>query len=104
MENITYLACNVDLWRITICGFLFLYYPHTCEFVNPFYHLWKTYLIHAKLILTYSVDNTVFGGIFLFDLDKFWQFFNAEMKKSYSTVAYNAWFKNTKPISFNKKD
>ena len=39
----------------------------------------------------------------MFDLDKFWQFFNAEMKKSYSTVAYNAWFKNTKPISFNKK-
>lgn len=65
--------------------------------------MWKTFLIHAKLILTYSVDNTVFGGIFLFDLDKFWQFFNAEMKKSYSTVAYNAWFKNTKPISFNKK-
>lgn len=28
------------------------------------------------------MDNTVFGGIFLFDLDKFWQFFNAEMKKA----------------------
>ena len=38
----------------------------------------------------------------MFDLDKFWQFFNSEMKSRYSEVAYNAWFKNTKPISFNK--
>ena len=66
--------------------------------------MWKTLKIHAKLILKQSVDNTQLLGVnFLFDLDKFWQFFNAEMKKSYSTVAYNAWFKNTKPISFNKK-
>lgn len=40
--------------------------------------------------------------LFLFDLDKFWQFFNSEMKKRYSEVAYNAWFKNTKPLSFDK--
>lgn len=38
----------------------------------------------------------------MFDLKKFWQFFNEEMKHRYSEVAYNAWFKNTKPISFNK--
>ncbi|GBG04912.1 chromosomal replication initiator protein DnaA [Lactobacillus rodentium] len=38
----------------------------------------------------------------MFDLDKFWQFFNSEMKSRYSEVAYNAWFKNTKPISFDK--
>ncbi|QNQ81156.1 chromosomal replication initiator protein DnaA [Lactobacillus sp. PV034] len=38
----------------------------------------------------------------MFDLDKFWQFFNSEMKSRYSEVAYNAWFKNTKPLSFNK--
>ena len=38
----------------------------------------------------------------MFDLNKFWQFFNSEMKSRYSEVAYNAWFKNTKPISFDK--
>ncbi|MBP2058899.1 chromosomal replication initiator protein [Lactobacillus colini] len=38
----------------------------------------------------------------MFDLEKFWQFFNEEMQHRYSEVAYNAWFKNTKPISFNK--
>ena len=38
----------------------------------------------------------------MFDLNKFWQFFNSEMKSRYSEVAYNSWFKNTKPISFDK--
>lgn len=38
----------------------------------------------------------------MFDLEKFWQFFNDQMKQRYSEVAYNAWFKNTKPISFNR--
>ena len=35
------------------------------------------------------------------DLEKFWHFFIEEMKKTYNEVTYNAWFKNTKPISFN---
>lgn len=29
-----------------------LSFPHTCEFVSYFYSLWKTFKIHAKLILT----------------------------------------------------
>jgi chromosomal replication initiator protein len=35
------------------------------------------------------------------DLDKFWQFFINKMKENFSEVAFNAWFKNTKPISFD---
>ncbi len=38
----------------------------------------------------------------LFDIDKFWQHFNNEMREQFNEVAYNAWFKNTKPLSFNK--
>lgn len=38
----------------------------------------------------------------MFDLQTFWDHFNNEMKSQYSEVAYNAWFKNTHPISFNK--
>ncbi|MCT7813280.1 MAG: chromosomal replication initiator protein DnaA [Lactobacillus iners] len=38
----------------------------------------------------------------MLDLEKFWQFFTDNMKKRYSEVAYNAWFKNTKPLSFDK--
>jgi chromosomal replication initiator protein len=38
----------------------------------------------------------------LFDLNKFWEHFNNEMKSSFNEVAYNAWFKNTKPLSYNK--
>lgn len=37
----------------------------------------------------------------MFDLDKFWDHFNTSMKERYSEVAYNAWFKNTKPVAFN---
>lgn len=38
----------------------------------------------------------------MFDLEKFWDSFNAEMRSEFNEVSYNAWFKNTKPISFNK--
>jgi chromosomal replication initiator protein len=38
----------------------------------------------------------------LFDLEKFWDNFNAEMRSEFNEVSYNAWFKNTKPVSFNK--
>jgi chromosomal replication initiator protein len=38
----------------------------------------------------------------LFDLEKFWDSFNAEMRSEFNEVSYNAWFKNTKPVSFNK--
>ena len=38
----------------------------------------------------------------MFDIDKFWQHFNNEMREQFNEVAYNAWFKNTKPLSFNK--
>lgn len=37
----------------------------------------------------------------MIDLNKFWQFFINKMKENFSEVAFNAWFKNTKPISFN---
>lgn len=65
------------------------------------FHLWKTLLKHAKIYFALNSEFQI-GGILLFDLNKFWQFFNAEMKKRYSEVAYNAWFKNTKPLSFDK--
>lgn len=38
----------------------------------------------------------------MFDLEKFWDSFNAEMRSEFNEVSYNAWFKNTKPVSFNK--
>ncbi|MDE6492744.1 MAG: chromosomal replication initiator protein DnaA, partial [Lactobacillus sp.] len=38
-----------------------------------------------------------------FDIDKFWQHFNNEMRERFNEVAYNAWFKNTKPISYDKE-
>lgn len=38
----------------------------------------------------------------LFDKDEFWQHFNDEMRVRFNEVAYNAWFKNTKPISYDK--
>ena len=38
----------------------------------------------------------------MFDLNKFWETFNAEMRSQFNEVSYNAWFKNTKPVSFNK--
>lgn len=38
----------------------------------------------------------------MFDLEKFWDSFNAEMQSEFNEVSYNAWFKNTKPVSFNK--
>lgn len=44
------------------------------------------------------------GGILtLFNFEKFWQHFNDEMRARFNEVAYNAWFKNTKPISYNQK-
>lgn len=39
----------------------------------------------------------------MFDIDKFWQHFNNEMRERFNEVAYNAWFKNTKPISYDKE-
>ncbi|KRL62960.1 chromosomal replication initiator protein DnaA [Lactobacillus psittaci] len=39
----------------------------------------------------------------MFDLQKFWDYFNEQMRQEYNEVAYNAWFKNTKPISYNKE-
>ncbi|MST87312.1 chromosomal replication initiator protein DnaA [Lactobacillus porci] len=39
----------------------------------------------------------------MFDLNKFWETFNAEMRSQFNEVSYNAWFKNTKPVSFNKE-
>ena len=39
----------------------------------------------------------------MFDIEKFWQHFNDEMRARFNEVAYNAWFKNTKPISYDKK-
>lgn len=42
------------------------------------------------------------GECTLFDIEKFWQHFNDEMRARFNEVAYNAWFKNTKPISYNK--
>lgn len=42
------------------------------------------------------------GGINLFDINKFWQHFNNEMRERFNEVAYNAWFKNTKPLSYNE--
>lgn len=38
----------------------------------------------------------------MFNLDKFWQHFNNEMREQFNEVAYNAWFKNTRPLSFDK--
>ncbi|WP_302188023.1 chromosomal replication initiator protein DnaA [uncultured Lactobacillus sp.] len=38
----------------------------------------------------------------MFDLNKFWETFNAEMRSQFNEVSYNAWFKNTKPVSFSK--
>lgn len=38
----------------------------------------------------------------MFDKDDFWQHFNNEMRVRFNEVAYNAWFKNTKPISYDK--
>lgn len=38
----------------------------------------------------------------MFDLEKFWDSFTAEMRSEFNEVSYNAWFKNTKPVSFNK--
>ncbi|MCH3905007.1 MAG: chromosomal replication initiator protein DnaA [Lactobacillus sp.] len=37
----------------------------------------------------------------MIDLNKFWQFFINKMKENFSEVAFNAWFKNTKPIAFD---
>lgn len=37
----------------------------------------------------------------MFDLNEFWDHFNEEMKTRFTEIAYNAWFKNTKPVSFN---
>ena len=42
------------------------------------------------------------GEYTLFDIEKFWQHFNDEMRARFNEVAYNAWFKNTKPIFYNK--
>ena len=39
----------------------------------------------------------------MFDLQKFWDYFNKQMRQEYNEVAYNAWFKNTKPVSYNKE-
>ena len=39
----------------------------------------------------------------MFDINKFWEHFNDEMRARFNEVAYNAWFKNTKPISYNGK-
>ena len=39
----------------------------------------------------------------MFDINKFWQHFNTEMREHFNEVAYNAWFKNTRPISYNKE-
>ncbi|WP_289683108.1 chromosomal replication initiator protein DnaA [Lactobacillus intestinalis] len=39
----------------------------------------------------------------MFDIDKFWQHFNNKMRERFNEVAYNAWFKNTKPISYDKE-
>ena len=38
----------------------------------------------------------------MFDINQFWQHFNEEMRARFNEVAYNAWFKNTKPISYDK--
>ncbi len=38
----------------------------------------------------------------MFDIEKFWQHFNHEMHSRFNEVAYNAWFKNTKPINYDK--
>ncbi|MDN6028515.1 MAG: chromosomal replication initiator protein DnaA [Lactobacillus sp.] len=38
----------------------------------------------------------------MFDIEKFWQHFNHEMRSRFNEVAYNAWFKNTKPINYDK--
>ncbi|RVU71491.1 MULTISPECIES: chromosomal replication initiator protein DnaA [Lactobacillus] len=38
----------------------------------------------------------------MFNIDDFWQHFNDEMRIRFNEVAYNAWFKNTKPLSYNK--
>lgn len=40
----------------------------------------------------------------MFDINKFWQHFNNEMREQFNEVAYNAWFKSTKPLSYNKKN
>lgn len=39
----------------------------------------------------------------MFDLEDFWENFNNEMHNQFNEVSYNAWFKNTKPVSYNKK-
>lgn len=36
------------------------------------------------------------------NLNKFWKFFNETMAGTFSEVAYNAWFKNTKPLSYDE--
>ncbi|GFZ26535.1 chromosomal replication initiator protein DnaA [Lactobacillus corticis] len=38
----------------------------------------------------------------MFDIDKFWQHFNDQMRGRFNEVAYNAWFKNTRPIAYDK--
>lgn len=39
----------------------------------------------------------------MFNFENFGQHFNDEMRARFNEVAYNAWFKNTKPISYNQK-
>ncbi|MEJ6347828.1 chromosomal replication initiator protein DnaA [Holzapfeliella sp. He02] len=38
----------------------------------------------------------------MFNLNSFWEYFTNEMKKRYNEVTYNAWFRNTHPISFDE--
>lgn len=45
----------------------------------------------------------VFGGLFVPDLDQFWADFTQEMKGNFNEVTFNAWFKDTRPISFNQE-
>ncbi|MDO4912799.1 MAG: chromosomal replication initiator protein DnaA [Lactobacillus sp.] len=38
----------------------------------------------------------------MFDFNRFWQFFDSDMQQKYNEVTYNAWFKATKPVSYDE--
>ncbi len=77
--------------------------PQPCEYVVNFINLWKTLFLNGKIISCVIHIFRGTGGIFLFDLNKFWDHFTEEMKGHYGEITYNAWFKNTKPLSFNEE-
>ncbi|MCO6527550.1 chromosomal replication initiator protein DnaA [Lactobacillus bombicola] len=53
-------------------------------------------------MVKYTLLKLSEGFILEFDINEFWEHFNTEMHQRFNEVAYNAWFKHTKPISFDQ--